>query len=63
MAMSENTKRLYVAASLLSALGSIVGVAREQGYMKMAPPQIMEWLYVIGAIISAYAAIKWLQKK
>ena len=53
------SKNLYLAAIVLAALGSIVGVLREQKKMKSPPPQVMQIVYVIAALVALDYAIAW----
>jgi uncharacterized membrane protein YfcA len=53
------SKNVYLAAIVLAALGSIVGVLREQKKMKSPPPQVMQIVYVIAALVALHYAIAW----
>ena len=53
------SKNVYLAAIVLAALGALVGVLREQKKMKTPPPQVMQVLYVIAALVAVDYAIGW----
>ncbi len=53
------SKKVYLAAIVLAALGSIVGVLREQKKMKRPPPQLMQVVYVVAALVAVDHAIAW----
>ena len=57
------SKKVYLAAIVLAALGSIVGVLREQKKMKSPPPQVMQILYVIAALVAVDYAMNWASTK
>ena len=53
------SKKVYLAAIVLAAIGAVVGVLREQKKMKTAPPKIMQVLYAIAALVAVDHAIAW----
>ena len=57
------SKKFYVGASMLAAIGAIVGVLREQKKMKVAPPKFAQWLYLAGGIVTIWAAGVWATMK